>query len=338
MKKIRWAICGSGHVAEQFVSDLKLLPEAEVVAVWSYQADDAESFGLRHNIPHRYSCYDEMLNQSDIDVVYVCVPSNLHMEMSVRAMDSNKAVLCEKPIALNLNQTQEMMRAASRNNVFLMEAMWTRFFPAMIKVREIVRNGEIGEILQVQANFGFRVPYTPAARLFNPALGGGALLDCGVYGISMAYELLGQPLDIKAVGTVCSSGVDVQNMVIYKAENGGIAQISSALVLNTPMDALILGTAGSIYIHPVWFHPSTFTLTVGESVQVSKYKMTSDTAVDVIGMPYEGHGYHFEAAAVMDSLRKGEKENTLASHADSLAVIKIMDEARAQMGVRYPCE
>lgn len=325
MEKIRWGICGAGYVSNMFVSDLKLLKDAEITAVWSHLSEDAETFGNKYDIPERYMDYTKFIEDKNIDVIYIGVPHNFHAEKSIIALNAGKAVVCEKPFTVNAKQADKVIMAAKENKRFLMEAVWIHFFPGMDKIKQLIGDGIIGEITQLQADFGFRAPYDPEKRLFAPAMGGGALLDVGVYQLSLAYKLLGKPVDIKAVASLCPSGVDGQNAVIYTTNRNQIAILSSAIVTDTPQEALISGTKGSIRIHSPWWKPTKFTLKI-------------DNKEEIMEVPVDGIGYHFEAAAVMNHLRKGDIESNVIGLDYTLEIMKIMDGIREQIGVKYPDE
>jgi predicted dehydrogenase len=235
-------------------------------------------------------------------------------------------VLCEKPLAINAAEAQEMIAAACRHNLFLMEAMWTRFTPVMQKVRALLAEKAIGEVRMLSADFGFRVELNPSHRLFSPAYGGGALLDVGTYLVSLSSMVLGPPSRIVSMAHVGETGVDEQAAIILGHEGGQIAVLSTAIRTNTPTVATIMGTGGQIEIDSAWYKPTTMTLkTEGKEPRQFHY-------------PHAGNGFNYEAAEVIRCLRDGALESPVMPLEESLSIMRTLDEIRAQWGLRYPVE
>jgi predicted dehydrogenase len=326
MKKYKWGILGPGTITHSFVNDLKLLENAELYAVGSRSVERARDYATQYNIPNAYGSYEELINDSDVEIIYVATPHPLHKEWAIKCLEAGKAVLCEKPITVNAADAEELITTAKKNNVFFMEAMWTRFLPAIVKVREWLKDGEIGDVRMVKADFGFRADIDAESRLFNPNLAGGALLDVGIYPVSFAYMVFGKnPTEIISTANLGETGVDEQGASIFKYDNGELAIIESAIRTNTSHDAFILGTKGSIKIPNFWHAKSAILNTdSGESI------VYEDTRASI--------GYNFEAQEVMNCLSREEKESSIMPVSESLDIIKTMDIIRNQYGLKYPFE
>lgn len=323
--KIRWGILSTGMIAAKFVEGLAMLPDAEVVAVGSRTEEASQAFADRYHIPHRHGSYEALANDPDVDVVYVATPHNLHKENTLLCLQGGKAVLCEKPFTINAAEAEAIITLARQKRLFLMEAMWTRFMPAMRKIRQLLADGTIGDVRLVIVEFGFRPPFDPQGRLFNPDLGGGALLDLGIYPITLAWLVLGPPQSVISKATIGPTGVDEQNAIILGYAEGQMALLASSLQAQTAHEAQIIGTRGRIRIHPEWWNPTTFTLSLPEKDET-------------ITVPTEGNGYNYEAAEVMSYLRAGKLESDLMPLDESLAIMRLLDQIRGQWGLRYPME
>lgn len=323
-RTIRWGILGAGSIAGAFAWALQQLPDAELLAVGSRRQDTADSFGNRYGIPRRYPRYEALAADSDVDAVYIATPHSLHRENTLMCLDAGKAVLCEKPFAINAREASEMIDAARRRKLFLMEAMWTRFLPLAVHVRKLVRDGVIGDVRQFTADFGFRSDFNPDSRLFDPALGGGALLDVGIYPVSFASWILGTPERIVSMSDIGQTGVDEQSAMILGYPGGALAVLTCANRTRTAEEALIAGTDGMIRLHFPWWHPSR--LTIGRP----------NRADEVIEMPYEANGYQYEAAEVMRCMRAGRTESNIMPLDETLSILKTLDRIRKQWNLRYP--
>lgn len=323
---IRWGIIGTGAIAGRFAEGLKLAPGAALVAVGSRQQQTAEAFGDRLGIPRRYGSYQALAEDPEVDVVYVATPHPMHADATVLCLSNGKHVLCEKPFALNATEAERMVAAARANDRFLMEAMWTRFRPAMVKVRELLATGAIGEVRMVTAELSWRAIFDAENRLFAPGLGGGALLDCGVYPISFASMVMGPPREVTGLATLGETDVDEQAGIVLKSENGALAVIAISIQTNGPRTASILGTRGRIDLPFDWHRPETVILSPdgGEPQRFD--------------LPHEGIGYHFEAIEVMARIRAGQWESEIMPLAETLAIQRTMDNLRAQWGIKYPSE
>jgi predicted dehydrogenase len=323
---IRWGILGTGRIAKTFAQGLAVLPDAELVAVGSRSQTTADAFGDMFHVPHRHASYEGLAADPDVDVVYVATPHSLHRDNSLLCLEAGKAVLCEKPFAINAAQAEEVVALARECGRFVMEAMWTRFLPAIVRVRGLLAEGAIGEVRLLSADFGFRAEFDPRGRLFDPYLGGGALLDVGVYTVSLASMVFGPPARIVSMAHLGPTGVDEQAAVILGYERGQLAVLTTAVRTSTPQEAILMGTGGQMRIHSQWWHPTTLTLALEGREE------------EVIYLPFEGNGYHYEAAEVMDCLRSGRLESDVMPLDETLAIMETMDQMRAQWGLRYPME
>ena len=333
---LRWGILGAGNIAAKFTTDTQTLSDHKVIAVGSRESAKSEAFGAKFNIPHRHASYEALVSDPDVDVIYVATPHTFHKEHCLLALNNGKHVLCEKPFTLNLAEANEVIATAAAKNLFLMEGMWSRFFPAWVKVRQLVREGAIGKPRMMTTDFGFRGGNTgedgklegvdPEGRLYNLNLAGGALMDVGVYAISLTQLILGDPIEATGLATMGHTGVDENAGMLLKFKNGEIAALSTSLQVNTTQTATILGTSGKIEVHaPCW---------VPRSVTIYK----NGEAPETLDFPYENGGFQFEAAHVAECLRAGKTQSDISSWSDSQAVIKSLDMIRSKVGLKYPGE
>jgi predicted dehydrogenase len=320
--RTRWGILATGGIAGAFATDLKLLPQADLVAVGSRNLDTAQAFAAKHEIPRAYGSWSELAADPDLDVIYVATPHSAHHAASKLCLLAGKAVLCEKPITLDRAAAEDLVATARDQGVFLMEGMWTRTLPAIRRMRELVDGGAIGEVTAVYADFAIGGPFPETHRLRARALGGGALLDLGVYPITFAHIFLGVPARIAAVATLNADGVDENTGMVFGYPGGAIATLHCGIVGNSPVSATVVGTAGRVVIPAGFFHTSGFTLVRGDQAEE-------------VTLPRRGNGLGYEAEEVMDCLAHGRTESELVPLATSLAVMGIMDEVRALIGVSY---
>ena len=323
---IRWGILGTGNIARQFATGLNSAPGAELAAVGSRAAETAESFGEQFDIPRRYATYEDFTCDPELDVVYVATPHPMHRDNSILCLEAGKAVLCEKSFTVNAAMADDVIAVARERGLFLMEAMWTRFLPAVVKVRQWLREGAIGDVRMVQADFGFRSGLNPEGRLFDPELGGGALLDVGIYAISFASMVLGpHPEAVESTAEIGTTGVDEQSAFLLRYGGGEIAVLSCGVRTSIPVEARIIGTEGRILLHAPFYRGTTVTLTSGEN----------ETQLD---FPLEGNGYNYQAMAVGECLRAGKLESETMPLDETRAIVALMDRIRAQWGLKYPME
>jgi len=327
MSKIRWGIIGTGNIAKKFATGLASCEGAELVAVGSRRQETADAFADEYGVPHRHASYEALAADADVQAVYVATPHSLHRENTILCLEAGKAVLCEKPFAINAKQAAEMVHVARQRELFLMEAMWSRFQPAEVKLRELLAAGVIGEVRMLHSDFGFRTAsIDPKARLFDPSLGGGALLDVGVYNVALASMLFGPPMEVKALAHLGETGVDEQAALILAHPRGRLAVSSTAIRTKTMHEAVIIGTEGWIRIDPPWWRTNGLTLTVhGKEPEHINARMA-------------GNGYNYEADEVMRCLREGKLESDVMGLDETLSIMKTLDAIRAQWGLRYPME
>ncbi len=326
MRKFRWGILGTGSIARQFVRGLNSVPEAEVLAVGSRSEASAEKFADKRNIPRRYASYKALASDPDVDVVYIATPHPFHAENATLCLEAGKAVLCEKPFCVNAAEAERVVGLAKENGLFLMEGMWTRFFPLMEEVRRLVSEGSLGEVRMLNVDFGFRADPDPASRLFDPGLGGGALLDVGVYCVSFASMVLGRASGSVGISHLGETGVDEQASVVLEHEGGRLANLSIGIRTTTPQEATIMGTEAYVRIHAPWWRP--------ESMTISR-PGTEDETVEA---PVSGNGFGYEAAEVMRCLEAGKTESEIMPLDETVSVMRTMDSIRAAWGLRYPGE
>jgi predicted dehydrogenase len=324
--RIRWGILGTGKIARQFAAALRRLPDAELIAAGSRSAESAARFADELGISRRYQSYTELASDPEVEVIYVATPHSCHAENSRLALNAGKAVLCEKPFTINAAQAREVIRLARERKRFLMEAMWTRCFPLMKKLRELLSAGAIGEVRQLTADFGFRAKPRDEPRLFGPEYGGGALLDVGVYPVSLASLLFGPPTRIVSAANLGPTGVDEETAMILTHARGEMAILHTAIRLDTAQEAIISGTNGRIRIHSPWWRPTTMTLS------------RDGKPDEPFDFPTTGDGYEYEAQEVMDCLRSGKLESPLMPLDESLSIMETLDSIRAQWGLKYPME
>ena len=324
MSTIGWGVIGTGGIASAFVEDLRLLPDAEVVAVGSRQAPSAEAFAADHGVPKAYPSYAELVTDDDVDVVYVSTIHPGHHDAALLAIEAGKAVLLEKPFTMDAVEAQSLIDAARARGVFLMEAMWARFVPHMVRVRELLAAGALGDVRLVVADHCQWFPDDPTHRLLAPDLGGGALLDLGIYPVSFASMVLGEPVSVTAVSSAASTGVDATTSMLMQHDSGAQAVLTTTLSAVGPNRAAVVGTDARLEIDSVFYAPSSFTLT------------GRDGSVERFGQPHEGLGLRHEAAEVMACLRDGRLESGVMPLDESVAIMRTMDEVRRQIGLTYP--
>jgi predicted dehydrogenase len=326
-RPIRWGILATGGIAASFTEDLLDVPGAEVVAVASRTEEGARAFADRFGVPRAYGSWRELAADGDVDVVYVATPHTHHHRATALLLDAGRSVLCEKPFTLSAPQTEELISTARKRGLFLMEAMWTYLDPTVRRITELVADGAIGEIRSVHADFGFPAEFDPAHRLWDPALGGGALLDLGVYPVAFAQLLLGAPSSVHAWAQLTPQGVDANTAIVLGHASGATALLGCSLTAQSGQRATVQGSAGRIEIERDFFHPDGFVL-----------HRAGREPEEFRAAPRVGHGYGPEAAEVGRCLRAGLTESPLVPLDGSLAVMRTLDAVRDRIGVRYPGE
>jgi len=331
MKKYKWGVLGTGKIANRFAQALNNIPEeAEFAAIGSRTLETAEKFAEKYNASKAYQGYDALVSDPDIDVVYIGTPGRCHKDDVLLALNAGKNVLCEKALALNAGEAEEMISLARSKNLFFMEAMWTRFFPVHVKIRELIKEGAIGDVRGMVANFSAVAPGDPMTdktRFWNLELGASALLDIGAYGVAFASGLFGKPEEIKGVAHIGEAGFDYQNSCIMRYEGGRIATVMSSQVSYDVKTALIYGTEGRIEIDDPWYKPESMSL-----LQAGKEPRPMKFALNGL------NGYEYEIREVMSCLDAGKKESDIVPLNESLEVMKTMDALRGQWGFSFPTE
>ncbi|MCL2059339.1 MAG: Gfo/Idh/MocA family oxidoreductase [Oscillospiraceae bacterium] len=326
MKKYKWGILGPGNIARRFTGGLSLLPDTAVkYAVGSRDIGRARAFADEHGYEKAYGSYAELVADPDVDIIYVATPHPQHAEAAILCLEAKKAVLCEKPFAATAPQAARMVASARENGVFLMEAMWTRFLPTIVKVRELIADGAIGRPLHVYADFAFRSAVNPKGRLFNPDAAGGSLLDVGVYNISFCNMIFGkQPDRVLSHLAIGETGVDESASVIFNYSGGESATLFSAVRVSTAHDAAIYGEDGYIKL-PAYWHGDTILLNNKDGAQEIK-------------APFVPTGFQYEATEVMSCLDKGLLESPTIPLDETLTIMGLLDKIRFDNNLRYPFE
>lgn len=315
-KKIRWGILGCGKIAEKFASDLALSENAVLSACASRSFENSKRFAKKFQATYFFDSYVELANCQFVDVIYIATPNSFHLDHSLLCLKNKKAVLCEKPFALNKVQVEEIIEAAKDNNVFLMEAMWTSCFPNILQIQNTIKNGTIGEIIHLSADFGFKADYDPKSRLFDPNLGGGSLLDIGIYPLYLSLLLMGKPTKIQSSLHYTKSGVDASCTVLLSYANEETASLFSSFETFTDIKCEIYGTKGRIII-PTNFH------------EQSHHKIMIEGLADQLVQSEKiGYGYFHEIEHVNECLYQGLEESYLMPLKMSIDLMELMDEIR----------
>jgi len=313
-KTYKWGILGVARIAHKFADGLKILPDAELYAIASRSKERAESFKDKHGFAKAFGSYEEMLADPELDVVYIATTNNLHFEHTMMCLEAGKAVLCEKPFASNLSQVELMVKKSREKNIFLMEALWSRFLPCMIKFKEMVENGSIKRPLLLQCTFGFISPFDPNNRVYNPELGGGSIPDIGIYPIFTSMYLFGKPESIEVISVPSPTGTDWTTAVLFKHKNKEISMLTSSFETILDNEARVYGEGGHLKLHSMFHMQTRLTL------------RTNDGRETDIPVERVGNGYNFEAAEVMECLDKGLIESPAMSHDFSLELMQVLDE------------
>ncbi len=327
MKKIRWGILGTGIIAHKFASDLKLVENAELIAVGSRSVESGKTFANEFEIPLSFGSYENLAKCDEIDIVYIATPNNLHHPNTLLCLNNGKAVLCEKPFALNENQAFEMIVLSREKNLFLMDALWTKFLPHYQKMIEIVKTGILGDIKVVLANFGFRANAEPDSRLLNPDLGGGSLMDIGIYNIFTTLDILGKPDEINVSVNSTEEGIDEQCAIIFKYNNGAMASLFSSISANLGTEVEISGTLGRLKLTTP-FHDATSVL----ELYVDGKKQIIETEKE------QGLGYQYEARHATNCLLNGITESSVVPNSESILLMQTLDQIRSLAGIVFPIE
>ena len=323
---IRWGIMGTGMIAALFAEDLRHVDDAKLAAIGSRRAETAEAFASRFDVPQAHASY-ETLVRGDVDVVYVATPHAFHAENTLLALEAGVPVLCEKAFAMNAREAKQMVSAAREHDLFLMEAMWTRFMPSVAEVRRVLERGQIGPVQYVGADISTVREFNPDDRLFDPELGGGALLDLGVYPVAWTFDFFGSPDRVASMATLGPTGVDMRCSGLFEYDDGPQVVWHASLEADAGRALTMAGPEGRIHCPRNWWKGRPFERLTPEG-----------EPVETLGRPYEGNGYQFEAEHVVRCLREGRTESPVMPLDESLAIMRAMDALRDEWGLEYPGE
>ena len=325
MSDFRWGLLGTGKIAKAFAEDLQLAPGHHVAAVGSRNIESARQFASRFEGAEAFGSYEELV-KADVDAIYVASPHPFHAEHTMLALKAGKPVLTEKPFTINLTEAEGLVKYSEENGIALMEALWTRFLPHIAAIKECIATGALGRISTITADHGQYLPADPFARLWEPELGGGALLDLGIYPLTLAHIILGNPSRITARATLTEKKVDLQSSMIFEYEDGAHAILTSTMANKSGNIGVISGEKARIEIDGPFYKPTSWRL------------ISRDDVITEFPNTYQGNGPREEAIEFARVVRSGEIESPLMTHGTSLEVMAIMDEIRRQIGVRYPTE
>ncbi|KDA05997.1 oxidoreductase [Microbacterium sp. CH12i] len=326
MTGLRWGILATGGIAHAFASDLRTAG-LDLVAVGSRSQESADAFAAEFDIAHAHASYEALVTDPDVDIIYVSTPHPMHHAGAKLALENGKHVLVEKAFTLNQGEAEDLQRIAAERGLLAMEAMWTRYLPHMIRIRELIASGALGEIRAVTADHTQLLPSDPEHRLNNLALGGGALLDLGIYPVSFIWDILGAPTSIKATARLLDTGADAEVATLMTHEGGALSTSLSSSRAAGPNTATIIGTEARIEIDRIWYTPTSFRVVAPDSTVWEEYISKVD-----------GRGMQYQALAAERLVRDGILEGDLLPIAESVAIMGTLDEIRAQIGVRYPSE
>jgi predicted dehydrogenase len=319
----RWGILGAGNIAEKFASAINYTEGAEMYAVASQDENRARTFAEKYGATRYYGDYVRLSDDPEVDIIYIATPHAFHRDQAILCLERGKPVLSEKPMALSSSQVQDMIDASHKHKRFLMEGMWSRFMPSINKTLQIIEDDVIGPVQYVQADFGIQAPFNPDRRMYNLKLGGGSILDVGVYPIFLATLLLGDPVLVQSVGKLSHTGVDEYASIQLQYKQGQIANIFSAITIKTSLRAEIAGPKGRVILHNPFYKATTMSLELNSG------------GTEDFSFPYEHNGFEYEIRAVMKCLDEAALECTLMPLEMTLRLAAIMDKVRAQCGVIY---
>lgn len=318
MTKIKWGIVGPGKIAKQFAADFEFVTKGELVSVGSRSLDSAKSFANTYNIPNAYGSYEEVYNDSEVDAVYIATPHTFHFKMASDALKAGKHVLCEKPITVSPEECKELIEIAKESGKYLMEGMWTYFLPAICKIEEWIKSDKIGKVKHIKSDFGFVAPFNPSGRLFDPKLGGGSLLDVGIYPIALSWLVYQQPykkLSVESQQT--STGVDSDVSFFIKYDNDALASLQSSISTQWPNTAYIVGEKGYIRIPNFW-----------KTNQAHLH--LNDGHVEVFEDGRKSHGFNYETDAVCEDILQGKTQSQRVPWSTSLVFQETMEDIKSK--------
>lgn len=326
IRPVRWGILATGGIAHAFTQDLRTAG-LDIAAVGSRRLEAAEAFAAEYGIPRAYGSYEELVADPDVDIVYVASPHSHHREHAILALEAGRHVLVEKPLTLDADEAVAIRAAAAARGLLAMEAMWTRYLPHMVRIRELIADGALGEIRTVVADHTQSLPTDPEHRLNALALGGGALLDLGIYPVSFAVDVLGPVERAAATGRLGETGADTEVAIALAHAGGAVSSLVTSSRAAGPNVAHIVGTEARIDIDAVWYTPTSFRLTGADGTLREEY--VSEVA---------GRGMQYQARYAEQLVREGRTDSALLPFADSIAIMRTLDDIRAQVGVVYPKE
>jgi predicted dehydrogenase len=321
-KKVRWGIIGPGGIAHKFAEDIQKVPNAELLAVASRSKAKADAFAKQYNAERAYESYQLLADDPQVDAVYIATPHAFHKDLTLLCLNRKKAVLCEKPFAMNSIQVKEMIQTAKTSDTLLMEAMWTLFLPHYQMVLRLIKEGAIGNITGLEADFGFKAQYDPESRLVKKELGGGSLLDIGIYPVFLALSVLGMPDDIEANVTIFDTGADSSCNMLFSYGNNVKAHLQSSFLEQTPNAATIFGEQGKLTIHPNFHAPTSFSIEKDGKIQRHDFDVQSN-------------GYSYEIEHFSNLLLSGKTESPLMAFKTSKQLIQLLDQVRNKIGLEY---
>ncbi len=322
-KTYRWGILGAGRIAEKFCTAMSVVEGSQVYAVASRDLQKAKDYAEKFHAEKFYDSYEDLVTDANVDIVYIATPHAFHLEQAILCLNNGKAVLCEKPLSLSYEQSSKMIELATEKKLFLMEGMWSRFMPSIERILSLIKEDAIGKPQYLAVDFGFTAPYDIEGRLFNKSLGGGSVLDIGVYAIFLATLVFGEPSGVKSVSKLSPTGVDEYANMVLQYHNGETAHLLTSIVFNTSLEAEIVGTNGRIKIKSPWYKATEFTL------------YPKDAEPQHFSMPHESNGFEHEIREVMHCLDNDLLQSPKMPHDFTLSVSKIMDEVLRQAGVSY---
>lgn len=325
---MNWGVLGTGKITNRFAQALNNIPDrARLLAVGSRNQDTADAFGDKYNIPRRYTSYEEVAEDPEIDIVYIGTPGVYHLRDASMALNHGKHVLCEKAFTINAKEAKQMIDLAREKDLFLMEAMWTRFFPIHVRIRKLLAEGAIGTVNGITINFLAKPPYDPTNRWYDLNLGGSVLLDTASYSISWASSLFGEPVAVTGLASFGETGVDEQTALVLRYAGNQLVSLMSSQISYDDKDAVLFGSTGKIVVHSPWYKPTEMTL----------YQDGKEP--ELISLPLDGYnGYEFEAMEVMECIKAGKTESEIMPLDETLSIMQTMDTVREQWGHKFPFE
>ncbi|WP_223987018.1 Gfo/Idh/MocA family oxidoreductase [Arthrobacter sp. NicSoilB8] len=324
--KIRWGILGTGFIAGLQTQDL-IENGFTVQAVGSRNVESSRQFSEKFDIPAAHESYEALVADPNVDVVYIATPHTYHHAHALLALNAGKHVLVEKPFTINAREAQDVVTLAEAKGLVALEAMWSRFLPHMVRLREIINDGTLGEVRKIVASHNQNLPKDPAHRLNDPALGGGALLDLGVYPVSFAFDILGTPETIRASASMTATGVDRQTAAIFEYGGGQQAIVDCELDAASANRAMVIGTEGWVDIESTWYNPTPFTVHAVDGSVVERYEQ-----------PVTSRGMQYQAAELERLVGEGVTAGTILPPSETVAVMAAMDEIRRQIGLSYSAD